>query len=250
MPVLELYTFRMSHFSEKIRWSLDAAGIEYREICWTPFFHVLPALRHGRIGTTVPILRHGGGYVQDSTRILMWLDHNMPGFNLLPRDADRRRQVLELEARFDRVGAHVIRYAYSGILNDAEAVTRLWTLDANPVQTRVIRSAFPLLRAVFRRKFGFDPTRVARSRQAIAEMLDVLETHLADGREFLVGDSLSVADITACALLAPLVGPDQHEVYSREDFRAALAPRVSDWLQRPAAQWLRRRYQTRHEVPA
>lgn len=246
--MLELYTFRMSHFSEKIRWSLDAAGVEYREIRWTPFFHVLPALRHGRIGTTVPILRHGGGYVQDSTRILMWLDSNMPGFHLLPRDPDQRKQALELEARFDRVGAHVIRYAYSSILDDADAVTQMWTLDANAMQKRFIRSTFPALRAVFRRKFGFDAARVARSRQAITEALDFLDAQVADGREFLVGDSLSVADITACALLAPIIGPDEHEVYSRQDFRAALAPLVSDWLQRPAAEWLRRRYRERREI--
>ena len=250
MPVLELYTFRMSHFSEKARWMLDAAGIEYQEIRWTPFFHVLPALRHGRIGTTVPILRHGGGYVQDSTRILMWLDSNMPGFHLLPRDPDLHKQVLELEARLDRVGAHVTRYAYNAVLDDADAVIRLWTLDASPLQKRFIRSAFPVLREIFRRKLGFDAARVTRSRQAISDTLDYLDTQLADGREFLVGDRLSAADITASALLAPLMGPDQHEVYSRADFRAALKPLVSDWLQRPTAQWLRRRYQHRREVTA
>ena len=248
--MLELYTFRMSHFSEKVRWMLDAAGIEYREIRWTPFFHALPALHHGRIGTTVPILRHGGGYVQDSTRILMWLDSNMPGFHLLPRDPALRKRVLEMEARLDRVGAHVIRYAYSSILDEADAVTRLWTLDAGPLQKRFIRATFPVLREIFRRKLGFDAARVARSRQAISDTLDFLDAQLADGREFLVGDRLSAADITACALLAPLMGPDQHEMYSRADFRTALAPLVSDWLQRPVAQWLRRRYRHRHEITA
>ena len=53
--MLELYTFRVSHFSEKARWMLDAAGLEYREVAWTPFFQVLPALRRGNRATTVPI---------------------------------------------------------------------------------------------------------------------------------------------------------------------------------------------------
>lgn len=243
--MLELFTFRISHFSEKARWLLDASGTEYRETRWTPFFHIVPALRHGRLGTTVPILRHRGGYVQDSTRILHWLDANMPGFRLLPRDSEQRREVLEIEDRFDRVGGHVIRYVYSATLQDAQGMILLWTFDASPLQRRFISTAFPLLRAAFRKKFDLSAARVARSRQAISEALDFLDARIADGREYLVGDSLSAADITACALLAPLLGPDEHEVYSRADVRAALAPLVGEWLERPAAQWVRRRYRER-----
>lgn len=240
--MLELYTFRMSHFSEKARWMLDASHTEYREVRWTPFFHMLPALRHGRRGTTVPILKTATGYVQGSSRILDWLDLNMPGFHLLPKDPELRREVLEIEDRFDRVGAHVIRYAYSAVLDDAASVVELWTLDAGPLQKRVIASTFPLLRAAFRNRFKVNPDAVAQSRQRIGEGLDFLDQRLSDGRPFLVGDRLSAADITACALLAPLFGPDQHEVYSRADFRAALRPLVENWLERPAAKWLRRTY--------
>lgn len=243
--MLELFTFRISHFSEKARWMLDAAGIEYRETCWTPFFHVGPALLHGRIGTTVPILKHRGGYVQDSTRILLWLDANMPGFHLLPRDEDQRRAVLEIEDRFDRAGSHVIRYAYSGGFEDPRTVVDLWTLDATLAQRRFVSAAFPILRSVFKLKQGMRAAQIVRSRDAIGETLDDLDARLADGREYLVGDRLSAADITACSLLAPLIGPDEHAIYSRADFRATMAPLVSQWLERPAAQWVRRRYRTR-----
>lgn len=244
--MLELFTFRMSHFSEKARWLLDASATEYREVCWTPFFHVLPALAHGRIGTTVPILRHRGGYVQDSTRILLWLYCNMPGFQLLPRDETARKQVLEWEERFDRIGAHVIRYAYSAALDDREAVVTLWTLDASPLQRRFIATTFPLLAAGFRRISGISPAAAERSARTIERALDELDAALADGREYLVGDSMTAADITACALLAPLVGPAEHPVYSRADFRRTLEPLVRAWQQRPAFDWVRRRYRQRH----
>lgn len=240
--MLELFTFRISHFSEKARWMLDACGARYTETFWTPFFHVVPALRRGRLGTTVPILRHDGGHVQDSTRILHWLDENVPGCALLPADAAQRREVLDIEARFDRVGAHVIRYAYADTLDDRDAVLQLWTFDASPLQARMMRAAYPLMRAAFRRMLGIDAARVQRSQAVIEEALAFIEARLAQGGEYLVGDRLSAADITACALLAPLIGPDEHEVYSRADFRAGLGPRVSAWLDRPAAHWLRRRY--------
>ena len=240
--MLELYTFRMSHFSEKARWMLDASHTEYREVCWTPFFHVLPALRLGRLGTTVPILHTASGYVQDSTRILNWLDTNLPGFNLVPRDPVQRREVMALEDRFDRIGAHVIRYAYSAALEDRDAVVRMWTLDATPLQKRVIAAGFPLMRQVFRNKMNITPESVQHSRKRIHEALDELDGRVTDGRTYLVGDRLSVADITAAALLAPLFGPDEHEIYSREDFRETLRPLVSEWLARPSALWVRGLY--------
>lgn len=243
--MLELYTFRLSHFSEKVRWMLDAAGVDYRETRLTPFFHVLPALRMGSGASTVPILRHRGGTVQDSTRILLWLDANMPGFRLLPRDAAQRREVLEIEERFDRVGTQVLRYVYSVIMDDAALVTALWTPDASALQRRFVSTTFPLLRAAFRRRFDLSPTRVARARSIIEEGFAFLDQQLSDGRTYLVGDALSAADISACALLAPLIGPEQHEMYARADVRERLAPALGDWLNRPAADWVRRCYQLR-----
>lgn len=242
--MLELYTFRVSHFSEKARWLLDAAGIEYREICWTPLFHVARVLRRGLRATTVPILKHRNGHVQDSTAILLWLDANMPGFHLLPRDPAQRAEVLEIEDRCDRAGAHVIRYAYSATLDDAAAVTEVWTLDANRFERAVIARSYPVLKLAFAKLFGIEPKRVARSKQVIAETLNDLDAKLADGREYLVGNTLSAADITACALFAPLFSPDEHPVYSRPDMRNAMQPLVAEWQQRPVAQWLLRRYRT------
>lgn len=243
--MLELITFRLSHFSEKARWMLDASGTEYRETCWTPFFHIGPALLHGRTATTVPILRHRSGYVQDSTRILHWLDNNMPGFHLLPRDALLRAEVLEIEERFDRVGSHVLRYVYSLLMDDAALVTQLWTPDSSALQRRFIATSFPLLRAVFRRRFDLSEQRVAHSRKVIEDGFAFLDQTLADGREYLVGNTLSAADITACALLAPLIGPDEHKMYSRSGVRERLAPQIGDWLTRPSAKWVRRRYRER-----
>ena len=49
---LTLYTFAMSHYSEKIRWTLDACDIPYREVCLSPAFHMGPALRMGGRGQT------------------------------------------------------------------------------------------------------------------------------------------------------------------------------------------------------
>lgn len=240
--MLELFTFSLSHFSEKIRWSLDASAIAYRETRWTPFFHVLPALLRGRLGTTVPILKTPLGTIQDSTRILLWLEQHEPRFTLLPTSPELRAEALDVEARFDRIGSYVIRYAYSSALEDPASLIKVWTLDANAVQKRIVAAAFPLMRAALRNRYRIAPEHVERARTNISEALDFLDQRLADGRRYLIGDVLTAADITAASLLAPLVCPDQHPVYRREDFRATVAPLVRDWTGRPAFQWVRERY--------
>jgi hypothetical protein len=37
---VQLYTFILSHYSEKVRWLLDASHTEYREMALTPFLHI------------------------------------------------------------------------------------------------------------------------------------------------------------------------------------------------------------------
>lgn len=239
---LGLYTFSVSHFSEKIRWTLDAARIPYQETRWTPFFHLLPALRKGKLTTTVPILETPQGFVQDSTRILLWLEEHEPAFSLVPREAALREQAMAIEDRFDRIGTHVTRYIYSRALKDTETVVALWSLDATPMKARLVSNLFPLLRMLMRGALQMSRENVERSKKAIAEGLDWLDAQLADGRRFLVGDRLTVADITAASLLAPLFGPEEHPVYSRHDFRAGVAPLIEEWTDRPAVRWLHQTY--------
>ena len=241
---LTLHTFSISHFSEKARWLLDASGIDYVEKPWVPFFHVVPALRlGGRRATTVPILVTETGPVQDSTRILLWLEKHRAPFALLPTDPALREQVLAIEDRFDRIGTHVIRYAYRDALHDSEGIKTVWTLDASPLQKRIVGAAFPLMRAAFRRMLQLgNPRAVASSERKILEGMDWIAGQIADGRRYLVGDSLSAADITVAALLSPLACPDEHAVYSRPDFQKGVEILKARHANHPAMVWVRQLY--------
>jgi glutathione S-transferase len=106
----------------------------------------------------------------------------------------------------------------------------------------LIRYAFPLLRSVTRRAFSITPANVEKSRQAIDQALSWLEEQIADGRQHLVGAALSAADITVCALLAPLACPSEHPVYSREDYRALMRDQTEPWSTRSGVEWVRETY--------
>ena len=116
MPAQELtlYTFAMSHFCEKIRWTLELCGLPFDEKPMTPVFHAVAAWRMGGRGrTSLPILKisHTASrvsFVQDSTRILAWLDRESGPFDLLPR-CELAQDVSAIESRFDKVGQDVTR---------------------------------------------------------------------------------------------------------------------------------------------
>ncbi len=251
MSTLTLYTFAMSHYSEKIRWTLDAIGADYREAFLSPVFHIGPALGLGRRGrTTLPVLRTPEGAVQDSTRILLWLEHEGLLGPLLP--SAQRERVLAVEDRFDAIGKDVARLLYAASFGVADDhIVKLWTDHATPLQSRVIRGGYPLIRWAFRRKLGITASGARRAQQRIARVVDWLEAQLKDGRTYLVGDHLTVADITAASLLAPLACPPQHAVYGEPAYRQGMAAALAPWAGRPAMKWLLDLYEAhRGTLPA
>lgn len=242
---LTLYTFAMSHYSEKIRWTLDVSDIPYREVCLSPAFHIGPALRMGGRGqTTLPIVQAEGFSVQDSPRILTWLQSNRGPLTVMPLALDTT--VREVEQRFDAIGKDVARYLYAGSFGVADAhIIKLWTDHANALQAAVIRATYPVMRWVFRQKLQIKPKRVELARRRIGEALDWLDTRLADGRHHLVGDTFTVADITAASLLAPLACPAQHPVYGDPAYQAGMRAALQEWEGRPGIAWVRQLYATR-----
>ena len=237
-----LYTFAMSHYSEKIRWTLDISDIAYREVCLTPVFHILPALTMGKRGqTTLPVLKTSQGSIQDSTRILRWLNEHHGPLPLMP--ADRLPEIEDVAKRFDAIGKDVARYLYAHSFGSGdEHIKRLWTDHASAGQAAFIRSAYPFIRWAFRRKLSITEAGAAKAHRRISEAVDWLDSRLADGRTYLVGGQLSTADLTAAALLAPLACPSEHPVYGEPVFRETMAGAAAPWQVRPSMAWVRRLY--------
>jgi glutathione S-transferase len=237
---ITLYTIAMSHFSEKIRWLLDVEGVPYREVALTPVFHVMPALlMGGRARTTVPVLKADGRSVQDSTRIIEWLGQH-GGLATLP--ADHKAEIMAIEDQFDGIGDCVVRYLYQRGFDHPEFILSLWTRFATPAQSRFLKLAYPLIKQVFKVKLWINEASARRAEQQLNEVVSQLERRLADGRFYLVGERLTVADITAAALLAPLACPPEHAVYGAPAFIEKMALEGSAWRDRPGMAWVRQMY--------
>ena len=248
---LTLYTFAMSHYSEKIRWTLDACHFDYKEVVMTPVAHLTPAWRMGGKGaTTLPILRAekaGGGkvLVQDSTAILRWLSRNLGPLPVLPVEPVLYDEVMSIEDRFDAIGQDVARLLYFTGFDQKEKIIEMWTRHASKGETRFIRLFYPLIKWGFKRRLKITAAQAKRSEQRIQQALAWLEGRLSDGRLFLVGGQLTVADITAASLLAPLAAPKEHAVYGTPDYSRRMMPPGLAWREdRPGLAWVRRLYAT------
>ena len=104
------------------------------------------------------------------------------------------------------------------------------------------RAAFPITSLVMKASMGIsDEAAIDRGLQGTEQGLDFVARE-AGNNGFLVGNRLSVADITAASLLAPAVMPEN----SPMDLPKPRPDSVNHWLARwadhPGADWVRQTY--------
>jgi len=232
-----LITIPFSHYCDKARWALEHCGIAYVEDGHLPLFHYVATFPAGG-GRSVPVLVTDDGVLRDSTDIAAWADAHCPG-TLIPIDPAAAEEALALEDDFDRqLGPATRRWAYAQLLprRDAE---ELLVRDVPRWQQLVLPVARPFAAAMLRRSLNITPAGVERSLKKIEDTFARVSERVGDGRRFLVGDALTIADITFAALAAPVLAPD-------DAVRAKLPPAdVDAWRATPAGQFALRLYATR-----
>jgi glutathione S-transferase len=206
-----LYTFTISHFSEKARWALDFEGIPHDERRLLPGPH-MPVIRRIAPKTTVPVLRHGRDVVQGSSAILDYVHERLGGSKLTPTDRDERTRAAELEQMADHAfGLGVQRILYSMLLPERSTVTDLWT-QGGPWWGRAFYGvAYPGVARAVSRMYKTDPSSVERAKDRYRRSIERVDAVLAE-QPYLGGDAPNRADIAVAALLAPMQRPANHVV--------------------------------------
>ncbi|HJQ83786.1 MAG TPA: glutathione S-transferase [Candidatus Binatia bacterium] len=239
VPVL--WQFRASHFNEKARWALDWKRIPHVRRSLLPGFHV-PRVMWMTGQKSVPVLVLDGKAVADSTRIIETLEQRWPDRPLYPADPAARRRALELEEFFDEeLGPHVRRAAFHDVLPNTDYAVAFFTTGAGPVARAAYRAIFPVLRPVMRADMAIDPGRAARSWEKTVAALDRVERELQPSG-YLVGDAFSVADLTAAALFAPLVGPPEFPYPLPAPVPEPMASKRASLVARPGFRWVEQMY--------
>src|SRR5262245_27885983 len=105
-----LWHIGVSHFSEKVRWTLEYKGVEHERRAPMPSAHMVVALwlTRGQC-KTFPVMRIGDETIGESSAIIGALEKHYPDPELYPEDPAERRRALDLERFFDENLAPQIR---------------------------------------------------------------------------------------------------------------------------------------------
>jgi glutathione S-transferase len=239
-----LYVFSISHYCEKARWALDYLDIDYEISHIAPGRHIPIARKLGAPRSSVPILVTQEQLVQGSAEIISWADTAASVTSKRLTPTSNREACFELEKRLDDViGVHLRRYYYSEALVDhPQTVRPLFTNDLTFPRKMLFRGTWRAVRRSMIKRMDLGHEQGQDSKRIVEGELSWLDGLLSDGRQFLVGNQFSRADITAASLLAPLATPRQHPTYTDLRLPPNLAADLASWEQRPSINWVRETY--------
>lgn len=237
-----LVTIPFSHFCEKARWVLDRAGVAYVEEKHAPGFHRRATRALGAKGSVPVFVTEEGEVLDDSSLVLARFGRRA---GLEPRDADGKRAMDELCARFDReLGPDLRRIAYHHLLARRADTIATFRRDVPRWEGALVAALFPLLRVLMRRGMRIDDAGAARSEARLLALLDAVSARLADGRAWLLGEQFTAADLTFASLAAPAIRPPAYAArLAVSEPPPELAPLLRRVVESPAGRLVQRAYE-------
>jgi glutathione S-transferase len=225
--VIVVYQYHVSPFCDKVRRILTVKGVEYRIEEVAPSRSMLDLRRINPIGR-LPVIEDNGHLIADSTDIAHHLEARYPDPPLIPQGAHDRARCHLLEDWADEsLYFYEMTLRFTWKHNAKRFVPLTFRHDARwfaviaPVVVPRLLSARVNAQGIGRKP----PEMVLRDLERHVETLDAL----LDGREWLVGDTLTLADIAVAVQLDCI--RDTEEGRSRiEDSRRLVA-----WLDRTDA---------------
>jgi len=166
---VKLYEFPPTR-SIRARWTLQELGVDFQSITVNLLQgeHRSPQFLAINPAGKVPVLEDGGRVVTESVAIVLYLAEKYPDRKLIPSDPGERQELFRW-----------LMFAVT------ELEGPLWRITRN---TRLYPEA------------ERQPTDVAIASREFKEMAAVLERHM-DGREFVAGQRVSVADFVVAYTL-------------------------------------------------
>ena len=197
---LRLIQIPFSHNCVKVRRALELKGLDYETHDIAPMDRSAVSRSSGQ--ALVPVLEDGGKGIADSTAILRHLEQAYPEPSLLPEDPALHAECWLLEDWADRAFmALTRRIAYWNVLVTPGALEQLWFSDASALKRFIgVRVGKRAVTRRFRLSAGRNKRDEAEAKTAAALALERLA-----GRPFLLGDRLTVADVSLATMAAPLI---------------------------------------------
>lgn len=231
-----LWQFKYSHYNEKVRWALDFKRLPHRRRSVLPGPHA-PRILWMTGQKSVPVLVLAGKAIADSTRIIAALEELQPDPRLYPAEPRERARALALEEFFDEeLGPHIRRAWFYQLLPHMDYTAAQLTVGWARGTQRLYRLCFPAVRAIMVMDMRINAAGAAAGRAKVDAALDRIQVERQPSG-YLVGDRFSVADLTAAALLAPVVMPPEFSYPLLQPLPEPVEQYRTSFAHHPAFEW-------------
>jgi glutathione S-transferase len=218
MSTIKLIQRYASPWAERVRWALTLKGVPYEKQEYRPGIDE-EAVKKLTGQAQVPVLLVNGTVIPDSTAILNWLEEYKPQPPLMPKSEKDRAQVMLWEELMDGVLGPQARMLIVG---------------------HFLRSGDPELQKrgrYFAQKYQHSPYAEEHAKVTIDRVLTILK-HALEGRQYLVGEAFSRADVTtACMLMLVNPAPDDLFLFPAGMRPMYTAPKTLDATFAPIFAW-------------
>jgi len=206
LPVL--WQFAISHYAEKVRWALDLKHVPHVRRSLLPGLH-MNRIKKMTGQTATPVLELPGKVIHDSSAILREVEKTWREPPLYPSDPAECERAVNLEHYFDQeLGIYIRQWGYFLLLPYSSTVAALFVGHADIFHRLVFRTIFPMVRPQMIRYMKIYPAEAEAARKRTIVAMDRIMNEIQTSG-YLVGDHFTVADLTAAALLWPLVMPTE-----------------------------------------
>jgi glutathione S-transferase len=240
--MIELLQFRHSPYNEKVRWALDLKQLPHRRRSLLPGPHLGVVKRlTGR--TSTPVLVHDGGAIDGSARIVEWLDAHAGAPTLLPADPAQREEALHIQRWFDEdLTPRIRRTVLDALLRNPGYFARVFA-DGSPRWKQLAYACVvPLAAPLVRKGNGITGAEsVADGHAAAKEALDFVAWRSA-ATGYLVGNTISAADLTAASTLAVLARPADSPMAAPQPVAPAFRELIERYAAHPGVAWVKSLY--------
>jgi len=204
-----------SHYCEKARWALDLTGIKYVNEPHVPGVHRMYTSSYG--GSTTPILitTDEKAFLESAHIVKYASDNSKTGVTLYGSNEDEKKEIEDFEEFLDKkLGPATRRVVYFHAL-DLPFISSLLSDGCPALESAAFSVGFFALKQLMKSGMQINEEEAKRSSVDIEMVFDEINKRISDGRKFLVGNSLSIADITFASLAAPILLPDEMIVYKK-----------------------------------
>lgn len=192
--MLTLLNHPVSTCSQKVRLALHEKNLAFEDR-WVDLKrqqHLEPAYLALNPHGVVPTLLHEGRPVIDSSVIVEYLDEVFPAKPLMPADARGRAAVRAWMRYFEEVPTAAVRFpSFNQAFVPANFAHQSEEQFAAAARQRPLRRHFYETMG----RQGFDDRHIRASLEALRATFARMQQALADGRPWLAGDRLTLADI-------------------------------------------------------